>query len=267
MSAVAVAGMTFMIHTFCIVSLKDRVFRFRSYFLFASCSSGSRDGSLVPKASFVGNRRPKYGCCLQSLVSLQLTAPNVIDLTPFWNTQATYWLSPNISNTGQEFNYEYERVNQIALQQGDEPGADEPGEIKEWSVRVFCKQFELDGSFSVYFFLGGVPNDSNKWLQDPAFAGTFDVFANPTPDECANCTEQKDLLIKGYVHINKAIVKRTKGSLDAEVVVPYLKRELNWAIKKVWNNLLPMFLPYSALHWNFRQMAPLRKSRPCRRLR
>lgn len=109
-------------------------------------------------------------------------------------------------------------------------------EVLEWSVRVQSKQFELGGSFSVYIFLGQVPADPKHWLTDPAFAGTFDVFSNTEPDECANCREQKDLVIKGFVHLNRQILKRSGNpSLKPDVVLPFLKRELNWGIKKVGN--------------------------------
>jgi tyrosinase len=108
------------------------------------------------------------------------------------------------------------------------PRAKRPAEVLEWSARVRCKQFELHGSFSVYIFLGKIPADPNHWLTDPAFAGTFDVFADPTPDERA------DLVIKGFVHLNRSILKRSgESSLEPDVVVPYLKREINWGIKKV----------------------------------
>lgn len=147
------------------------------------------------------------------------------NLTPFWNTQSTYWTSPAISDAALTFNYQY---NIIPMSR-----ADRDTQVLEWSVRVLCKQFELGGSFSIYIFLGKIPADPKEWLTDPAFAGTFDVFTNPTPDECANCREQADLVIKGFVHLNRCIVKRSGNtSLEPDVVTPYLKRELNWGIKK-----------------------------------
>jgi tyrosinase len=138
-------------------------------------------------------------------------------------------VSPSITNTGLTFNYQYPVVNM--------PRAERDAEILEWSARVQCTQFELHGSFSVYIFLGEIPADPDHWLTDIAFAGTFDVFANPKPEECANCREQTNLVIKGFVHLNRSILKRSgKDSLEPDVVVPYLKHDLNWAIRKVSGN-------------------------------
>jgi len=105
--------------------------------------------------------------------------------------------------------------------------------IQEWSGRVRCKLFEIGGSFSVFLFLGNIPTDATQWLMDPAFAGTFDVFANETPDECANCNEQRELVLRGFVHLNRSIVERLgQPSLEKDIVVPYLQQNLNWGLRK-----------------------------------
>src|SRR6202042_2657493 len=132
--------------------------------------------------------------------------PNAADLTPFWRTQTTYWVSPTIIDPTTVFNYSY-RLGALEAMADDEkvsaevpienpahnPAGHNPVEVSddqraqsaedsgsgrlqtvdEWSVSVKCKKFELGGSFSVFIFLGEVPADPKQWLTDPAFAGTF----------------------------------------------------------------------------------------------
>ena len=198
--------------------------------------------------------------------TLWLTTSNWADLTPFWNTQTTYWVSPGIIDNASVFNYGYRAStlsataeDHVSLEEATENPARNPAErntpkvsddqmtssaeasgnslsdiFYEWSVTVKCKQFELGGSFSVFVFLGDVPPDPKKWLTDPAYAGTFDVFTNSTPEECANCSDRVDLILRGFVHINDAILKRSgQHSLEPHVVTPYLKSNLNWRVLKV----------------------------------
>jgi len=188
------------------------------------------------------------------------------DLTPFWRTQTTYWVSPTIIDPTTVFNYSY-RLGALEAMADDEkvsaevpienpahnPAGHNPVEVSddqraqsaedsgsgrlqtvdEWSVSVKCKKFELGGSFSVFIFLGEVPADPKQWLTDPAFAGTFDVFANETPEECGNCIDRADQILHGFVYVNDAILKRSgKDSLDPRVVLPYLKSNLNWRVQK-----------------------------------
>ena len=95
------------------------------------------------------------------------------------------------------------------------------------------KKYEVGGSFSVYLFFGEVPADSSQWYYDKSFIGTFDVFANETPENCDNCVDNRDKTITGYIHVSRPILSRSdKGSLDKAVVLPQLE-QLRWGVKKV----------------------------------
>jgi len=94
---------------------------------------------------------------------------------------------------------------------------------KEWGARIYCKVSEVGGSFSVFIFLGDVPTEPSRWLNDPAFAGIFDVFTEGTGDFVAH----------GFVYLNRVILERSIQSLEADVVVPFLKQRLNWAVQRV----------------------------------
>jgi len=103
-----------------------------------------------------------------------------------------------------------------------------PNSILEWGASVRCKKYDLDISFSVFVFLGEVPHDPRLWLTDPAFCGTFDVFGGDVPDK-----DQAEIVLKGCVYLNYKILERSgKKSLEPDVVVPYLKDNINWGIEK-----------------------------------
>ena len=99
----------------------------------------------------------------------------------------------------------------------------------EWSASVRCKKFDLDVGFSLFVFLGEVPQDPGLWLTDPAFCGTFDVLGGDVPNK-----DQAELVVKGFIHLNHKILEQSeKKSLEPGVVVPYLKDNINWGIVKV----------------------------------
>ena len=101
--------------------------------------------------------------------------------------------------------------------------------ILEWSASVQCKKFDLDIGFLLFVFLGEVPHDPGLWLTDPAFCGTFDVLGGDVPNK-----DQTELVVKGFIHLNHKILERSgKKSLEPDVVVPYLKNNINWGIVKV----------------------------------
>lgn len=105
----------------------------------------------------------------------------------------------------------------------------------DWRVRVSVKKSEVGGSFSVYIFQGDVPAHPDRWDYDPSLMGTFDVFVSKDPATCANCAEQRDKPLIGYVHLSKSILKDTevkKGSLAKRDVLPHLEK-LRWSVKKV----------------------------------
>lgn len=104
----------------------------------------------------------------------------------------------------------------------------------DWTARIEFKKYELGTSFSVLIFLGQVPENPREWRISPNYVGGHHAFVNSAAGSCANCTNQQDLVIEGFVHLNHAIVRHSGlGSLEPNVVEPYLTNNLHWKVQKV----------------------------------
>jgi len=103
--------------------------------------------------------------------------------------------------------------------------------INDWTCRIHCKKYELSGSYWVLVFLGEVPEDPSKWRTSPNFVGGHYSFVNSAAGHCTNCRDQVDIVIEGFVHLNKAIASRSGlSSYEPSVVTPYLKDNLHWRV-------------------------------------
>jgi hypothetical protein len=108
-------------------------------------------------------------------------------------------------------------------------------------VHIRCKQFDLGGSFSVFIFFGPLPEDPFEWFTDGSYVGVFDVFANASPEECPNCTAQRNKILHGVVHIDGALAQvlkeldddRDKLKDDEEDIVSFLTDCLTWGVMRV----------------------------------
>ena len=106
--------------------------------------------------------------------------------------------------------------------------------VYDWTARVEFKKYELGSSFSVLIFIGQVPENPREWRVSPSFVGSHHAFVNSAASHCANCTNQQDLVVEGFVHLNRAIAQHSGlPSLDPEVVEPYLTQNLHWRVLKV----------------------------------
>ena len=111
--------------------------------------------------------------------------------------------------------------------------------VYDWTARVEFKKYELGSSFSVLIFIGQVPENPKEWRVSPSFVGSHHAFVNSAASHCANCTNQQDLVVEGFVHLNRAIAQHSGlPSLDPEVVEPYLTQNLHWRVLKVCHHLL-----------------------------
>ena len=107
--------------------------------------------------------------------------------------------------------------------------------VFDWTARVEFKKYELGTSFSVLIFLGQVPENPQEWRISHNYVGGHHAFVNSAANSCANCRNQQELVIEGFVHLNQAIVKHSGlGSLDPNVVEPYLTKNLHWKVQKVF---------------------------------
>jgi len=98
----------------------------------------------------------------------------------------------------------------------------------EWTARIQSGQYELGSTYSVILFLGPVPDNPREWEVSPNFAGSHYVLAN------RDGGGRGDVLVEGFIPLDRAIVKHSGlNSLDPDVVVPYLTRDLSWRVLKV----------------------------------
>lgn len=105
--------------------------------------------------------------------------------------------------------------------------------VRDWSVRIQSKKFQLGGSYSILIFIGSVPEDPKEWRESTSYVGSDEVFANSAAGHCANCVQNADMVVEGYVHLNQALARAGLTSLDPDVVAPYLKDNLSWRVYQV----------------------------------
>ena len=118
------------------------------------------------------------------------------------------------------------------------PGPPDHG-MWNWTVRVEVKKYELGCSFCVLIFLGEAPENSEEWRICPNFVGGHHAFVNSVASRCANCSNQQDVVIEGFVHLNPAIVKLSGlESLEPSDIEPYLTDNLYWKVLKVFSSFL-----------------------------
>lgn len=176
-------------------------------------------------------------------------------LTPFYNSQETFWASAGIADTA-KLGYTYpefnglDMANPAAVQKaiaaivvglyGDAVlgllpakastiAGTAAGQLWDWTARVKVKKFEIGTSFSILFFLGSVPENPKEYLVSPNLVGAHHEFVNSSSERCANCKVQEDVVDEGFVHLDGGILDLGNlFTLDPDKVEPYLKKELHW---------------------------------------
>jgi len=182
------------------------------------------------------------------------------DLSPFWDSESTFWQSGKLFNDSKHFyntdtlGYTYpdfatinrnqpaqvkdaaQKSVNVLLQQTPESifnvnsDNDDVDQWYNWTARIRVKKFELGRSFSVLIFLGEVPKESKDWLGSNNLVGIHHVFANSASGECENCSSNINLIHEGFIHLNRHIlrVKPNQTAFDPETIKPYLKDNLHW---------------------------------------
>jgi len=178
------------------------------------------------------------------------------DLTPFWNASTTFWASSNVRDFGNALNYTYPdflaaggadaNVSLASFSGGPAtqalfarpPGsgpstAANSDPVPHWSARIRFNQYEIGGSFSVLLFILDVPSNPEEYYTSPNYVGAFHAFVNTAAEECTNCQNHAAVGVEGFVQINDAILEHAdQGSLDPDVVVPFLTKNLHWRVLK-----------------------------------
>lgn len=110
-------------------------------------------------------------------------------------------------------------------------GAADPDSSRyfDWTARINVNQHALGASFAVLLFLGPVDCEPSTWQigQCENFAGAVDSFASSHRED--------EIIIEGFVHLNRAIARLAPelASLEPDVVKPWLQDKLTWRVQKV----------------------------------
>jgi hypothetical protein len=137
-----------------------------------------------------------------------------------------------------------------------------PAGFVQWSLDVLCNKFKLGESFSVFVFLGRVPENQESWQTSPNFVGTFDAIVNATPRKCENCRALANSNIRGAVSLTYHLLARGLDITDRSesgAVIAHLNANLNWKVWRVSDYLNPSarVLPPLNFFSRFLQERPL----------
>ncbi|EFQ32588.1 hypothetical protein CGRA01v4_09590 [Colletotrichum graminicola] len=118
--------------------------------------------------------------------------------------------------------------------------------MTHWNATFSVDKFSLDGSFTIFFFLGDFSPDVESWIIDPHLVGSSGIFANSratiTIGACANCAKQEAGGIKymDTIALTPALLTYWDsqeehygcrvGDLSPDYVLPFLTRNLHWRI-------------------------------------
>lgn len=176
-------------------------------------------------------------------------------MTPFWNSQTTFWESSETISTTQ-LGYAYadfqgvdlnnpqavqNKVISIIQQYGgatskalpappstNSTSANSTNQILNWSLRIRANHTEIHGPYSVLIFLGSVPEDPTQWLDSPNVVGVGNAFQN----NITVASHQADTVIQWVIHLNDYIAANYPelGSFSEDVITPLLTDNLAWRV-------------------------------------
>lgn len=99
-------------------------------------------------------------------------------------------------------------------------------------IKIKLTSFFLSVFISV--FLGNPPQNVSEWKISPNLIGSSAVFANSTPQHCANCRKRGDVVVDGIVYLNQSLLASDGvQSYEPEVVAPFLEKNLHWRVLRV----------------------------------
>lgn len=174
-------------------------------------------------------------------------------LTPFFQTDGSFWTSDTARNW-EIFGYTYtdadlsrielpqlqsnlrrsinqwwgpSRPNGITARYEHVPASTEDGNYTEWIVNVMVNVNALNGSFTVPFFIGEVPEDTLEWHSAPCYVGSVAVLGMNSKDSLQTKSSTTMPLTSALLKMVKAGHIR---SLEPEVVEPLLRKSLQFRI-------------------------------------
>ena len=77
-------------------------------------------------------------------------------------------------------------------------------------------------SWVVAYFIGDVPKDQHTYGNSDNLVGIQNAFANRAAEQCGNCSNNADLIHKGFIHLNRYLVAKIPKhpTFDPEQINP-----------------------------------------------
>lgn len=98
---------------------------------------------------------------------------------------------------------------------------DEDLKMYDWTIHVTFKKFELQDSFSLLFYFA---SDDGNYDKEESFIGSVNAFRGSTPETCANCKDNENLVQEAFVHLNHYL-GRDLQSFDPKDVHDFLQEK------------------------------------------
>jgi tyrosinase len=119
---------------------------------------------------------------------------------------------------------------------------------RQYIANIKVHKFGLDGSFSVYVFLGDdCGNDAKAWMTESSFVGSVGMLSQA--GVAAADTQKLNQVANGAVPLTAALEAKVRvGELESmheEVVAKYLQERLGWRISKVRKNCFTLSCAYA----------------------
>ena len=197
-------------------------------------------GTSVFGSSFAAVLPPSVPLPMTSIPALVSTAKQVPEASPNKNPPTPQPTPQQHASSTTSIDHSKRHLNFVVQPSSAHPVVDDQSSeppnhgLWEWTARIEFKKYELGSSFSVLIFLGQVPDNPREWRVSPNFVGGHHAFVNSVAASCSNCSNQQDIVVEGFVHLNHAIAQHSGlGSFEPDVIEPYLTEALQWRVLKV----------------------------------
>lgn len=99
-------------------------------------------------------------------------------------------------------------------------------QYSQWFIRVSARNYALRGSYSIYLWLG-------KSFSDTDLLGVDQVFANSSPENCANCTTNINSRHQNIIYLDQFLFDRDIDEKPTEEIKKYISdRKIYWRARK-----------------------------------
>ncbi|KAF2396866.1 Di-copper centre-containing protein [Trichodelitschia bisporula] len=118
-------------------------------------------------------------------------------------------------------------------------------EYRQWVANLRVQKHALNTTFRVFVFLGDFDPNPETWPFEKNMVGRFAVLGRGEDTSCAKCRndQQEELVVTGTVSLTTSLLGEMVGgdleSLEPEVVVPYLQRQLHWRVQTITGDEVP----------------------------